>query len=62
MDECTRYKWSVFISTKDSLLDAVCRVILKESILKNNIKFIRLDNAGEHTHTQSVLNEYGIEK
>ena len=60
VDGFTRYKWSVFISTKDSLLDAVCGVILNEYKLKNNIKFIRLDNAGEHTHIKSTLIEYGL--
>ena len=55
VDEATRYKISGFLSSKDELSSFLCSTIQRIQSFKFPIKFIRLDNAGEHQSISSAL-------
>jgi hypothetical protein len=60
-DQATSYKWSYFMKRKGELIDEMIKFI-KTMKAKNpeNVKFIRLDNAGENLGLKSRIELEGL--
>ncbi len=59
VDDATRYKWSFFVKSKGELGKTVQRFICGNAP-RNNIKYLRCDNAGENQALRELCDKYGI--
>ncbi|MEM7375749.1 MAG: hypothetical protein AAF587_44560, partial [Bacteroidota bacterium] len=60
VDEFTRMKWSRFLTKKSNLPDEMFRFLMKLKGENYNVKYIRLDNAGENLALQRLVDKKGL--
>ena len=60
VDDATKFKWSMFVQTKNNIGEAVASLIKSNEKLLTKLRFLRMDNAGENLCVGKVLRNAGI--